>query len=127
MNTLLDGWTQCAVDRDGKLVRAVPSNRGNGWVLSSGYLASVPDKLESIAQGALFPYVGDEYAYHCPADARLHDSKQRAFRSYSISAMMHGLAEGHSRQFVRVDEIPNPALAQVFIEEPDPRTFNFGA
>jgi prepilin-type processing-associated H-X9-DG protein len=140
MMTLLDGWTQFAADHEGELVVSKPgdkpSNSGNlPWVLNPD--PPLEDKIESIVQGALFPYVGDVCTYHCPADTRLSDPNLRAlrsddpnqpaFRSYSISGPMNGEVGPSPSKARWSDEILDPASALVFIEEPDPRGRNLGS
>ena len=132
MMTLLDGWTQFAEDHDGQLPRNYPSVHHNGplsWV-DSGVGVDAPSNLEheieSITHGTLFPYVGDVDTYHCPADTRLYDPNQRAFRSYSISNTMNSPGPSHGPKTEWADEIANPASAVVFVEEPDPRGSNLG-
>lgn len=122
MMTLLHGWTQFAEDHDGELVS---QGRSDSWVLDYGP-DSLEAKIDSVKDGALFPYVGEVCAYHCPADTRLYDPNQRAFRSYSMSNTMHGSSiRGPIARWV--DEIEDPASALVFLEEPDPRHRNIGA
>ena len=89
MMTLLDGWTQFAEDNDGQLPSNHPEKTKYGslsWVCTSSINApsNLEREIESIAQGSLFPYIGDADTYHCPADTRLYEPDQRAFRSYSI-------------------------------------------
>jgi len=140
MMTLLDGWIQFAEDHEGELVGSQPQRKpyysGNiPWVLYPDPL--LKDKIESIVQGALFPYVGDVCTYHCPADTRLSDPNLRAlrsddpnqpaFRSYSISGQMNGEGGPSPSKARWSDEILDPASALVFIEEPDPRGRNLGS
>jgi prepilin-type processing-associated H-X9-DG protein len=133
MMTLLDGWTQFAEDHDGQLPKNSPSvvhhNGALSWV-DSGVGVDAPSNLEheieSITHGTLFPYIGDVDTYHCPADTRLYDPNQRAFRSYSISNTMNAPGSFHGPTTAWADEIANPASALVFVEEPDPRGSNLG-
>ena len=132
--TLLDGSTQFSEDHDGQLPRNYPGYFDGvrdhlSWVST---VLDAPSNLEyeieGIVQGCLFPYIGDADTYHCPADTRLYDPNQRAFRSYSISHPMGGSYGPSSGPWtVLAEEIKYPASALVFLEEPDPRGTNFGS
>ena len=134
MMTLLDGWIQYTEDHDDEL----PINRLGGifhddeipWVapLESRSPLPLEDKIDSIIQGSLFSYINDVDSYHCPADTRLTNPSQRAFRSYSISNTMNGDNFGIRTPIATsMNQIINPSSSLVFIEEPDPRGTNHGA
>jgi prepilin-type processing-associated H-X9-DG protein len=130
MMTLLDGWTQFAEDHEGQLPRNDGTINENGplsWV-DPGVDApsNLEHEIESITHGTLFPYIGDVDTYHCPADTRLYDPNQRAFRSYSMSNTMNAPGSFYGPNTAWADEIANPASALVFVEEPDPRGSNLG-
>jgi len=90
---------------------------------------TLEDKWRGISRGKLFPYVKDVEIYHCPNDRRRRDLTQNAFRSYSIAGGMNGEDKyGFSGRAIEVyDEIRNPSMKYVFVEESDDRGWNMGS
>jgi prepilin-type N-terminal cleavage/methylation domain-containing protein len=133
--TLLTAWIMYADDNDAGLV----SNRAcydtatdkTPWVhrpkdISGNNLANNPapttitdeDRFRGIRAGALWVYVKDVGAYHCPGDTRRSTQQppRDCWRSYSISYAFGN--SGHNyREYEKLHEIKNSALYYVFIEE----------
>ncbi|MCH8218465.1 MAG: type II secretion system protein [Planctomycetes bacterium] len=134
--TLLTAWIMYTDDFDGKLV-------GNGacyddghdrtpWVYrpknpNGGNLANNPappditmeDRFRGIRAGALWKYVEDVGAYHCPGDNRKSTQAppRDSWRSYSIS---YGFGKNYGRgyrPYESMSEIKQGGLYYVFVEE----------
>jgi prepilin-type N-terminal cleavage/methylation domain-containing protein/prepilin-type processing-associated H-X9-DG protein len=89
-----------------------------------------------IRKGALYTYVDNPGAYHCPGDLRtrrLAPGRGWAYDSYSKANGMNGLpwqgstaTSGPQPWFTKLTAVMDPAEAMVFIEEADPRGYNNG-
>jgi len=136
------GWFMYADDNDSVLVDGhIPRDNNPPrvwWVLAPQDAAgnytgngnpTIEDKLRGIERGKLFPYVKNVDVYHCPNDQRRRDSSQLAFRSYSIAGGMNGEDKNSfsGRAIETYDEIKNPSIKYVFIEESDDRKWNMGS
>ena len=97
------------------------------WVLRpSG--DSVEQKKEAIRKGVLFPYVSNTVdVYRCPADFRIKDPGQFAFRSFSIAGGANGEGSSGSVLARKYSDIKRPAAKYVFLEDIDPRGYNTGS
>jgi hypothetical protein len=84
---------------------------------------------EAIEKGALFPYVGKEAeVYRCPADIRMKDPRQTAYRSYSIANGANGEDwPGTHVPAEKYSEIKSPGSKYIFLEDVDPRGSNVGS
>jgi len=125
VKTLSLAWFMYKDDNDDKLVGG---HIGTGnWVLSpSG--DSVEQKKDAIRKGALFPYVGNTVdVYRCPADRRIKDPGQWAFRSFSIAGGANGESSSGSVQARKYSDIKRPSTKYIFLEEIDPRGYNIGS
>lgn len=133
MRTLTLAWSMYADENDGKLVGAMIENEPYAWVRQPPTNATLEEKLETIRNGALFPYVGDTVeVYRCPADQRLRDTEQGAYRSFSIANGANGQTDWPDppRDHVtakKYTDIRNPATKYVFLEDIDPRGYNAGS
>jgi len=125
LKTLSLAWFMYKDENDDKLVGG-HTDPGN-WVLRpSGN--SIEDKKEAIRRGALFPYVNDIIdVYRCPADFRIKDPGQFAFRSFSIAGGANGENWAGSVRAIKYSDIKNPAIKYVFLEDIDPRGYNTGS
>jgi hypothetical protein len=76
---------------------------------------------EAIEKGALFPYVGKEAeVYRCPADIRMKDPRQTAYRSYSIANGANGEDwPGTHVPAEKYSEIKSPGSKYIFLEDVD--------
>ena len=87
--------------------------------------ASQEEKTEGIKRGSLWPYSGDIDIYRCPSDK----NSNKHIRSYVIADNFNGKAADISpfatwRIFKRMENVPRPSEAYVFMEESDPRPYN---
>ena len=142
LRTLSLAWFTYAEENDSVLVDGhIPRNNNQPnayWVEapqgpSGNYTGdgnpTVEDKLRGIRRGKLFPYVKNVDVYRCLNDQRLRDPGQLAFRSYSIAGGMNGedkYSFSH-RAIEMYDEIKNPSIKYVFVEESDDRKWNMGS
>jgi len=84
----------------------------------------------------LWPYCPSAGVYHCPGDQRAKQGRNLnlwAWVSYSKANPMNGggwqgstATAGSQPYFTSVNEIPDPAMSMVFVEEQDPRNENLG-
>jgi prepilin-type N-terminal cleavage/methylation domain-containing protein/prepilin-type processing-associated H-X9-DG protein len=126
LKTLSLAWLMYKDDNDGDLVPG-HTNPGN-WVLRPPNPGTVEEKKDAIRNGLLFPYVNNTIdVYRCPADLRIKDPGQFAFRSFSIAGGANGENWSGSVRAKKYTDIKNPALKYVFLEDIDPRGFNTGS
>jgi prepilin-type N-terminal cleavage/methylation domain-containing protein/prepilin-type processing-associated H-X9-DG protein len=130
VKTLSLGWFMYKDDNDDKLVPAmIHATHPEAWVQNpSG--DSVAQKLEAIKKGLLFPYVGETVeVYRCPADQRLKDPRQYAYRSFSIANGANGEPDWPGSHVIAkiYTEIKKPAYKYIFLEDIDPRGTNVGS
>jgi len=124
-NQLARAWLLYADDNDGNLVGGHVGGQYD-WVEYPSW-GALEQKKKGIREGVLFPYVGDVYMYHCPADQRLKDPRQGAFRSFSIAGGANGQSWPTYERAEKYSEIKSPATKYVFVEEADPRGYNMGS
>ncbi len=131
-------------NKDGKIYGM---NRGGFWAGAitpkGGYskgARGIDRKLEGAKAGLmvspLWDYCPSTDVYHCPGDQRAKQGRNQglwAWVSYSKANPMNGggwqgsTANGGSQPyFTKIDEIPDPAMSMVFVEEQDPRNENLG-
>jgi len=125
LKTLSLAWFMYKDENDDKLVGG--HTTAGHWVLSpSGN--SIEDKKEAIRKGALFPYVNNTVnVYRCPADFRIKDPLQFAFRSFSIAGGANGEGWSGSVRATKYSDLKRPATKYVFLEDIDPRGSNVGS
>jgi len=142
LRTLSLAWFTYADENDSQLVNGNVPRTNNPprvfWVLApqdaagkyTGGNPTIEDKWRGIERGKLFPYVKNRDVYRCPNDQRLRDPGQLAFRSYSIAGGMNGQEQyvGYTLRAIKMyDEIKNPSIKYVFVEESDGRKWNMGS
>ena len=128
VKTLSLAWFMYTDDNDGELIGGHTSNQPHMWVHSVSGNATVEEKKQAIKDGALFPYVGDTVeVYRCPADQRLRDPGQYAYRSFSIAGGANGEGWAGSVRAKIYSEIKNPGIKYIFLEDIDPRGRNVGS
>jgi len=134
--TLITAWFMYADDNDGWLVSNLAcydddkDRDKTAWVFSPKDINgnSLPhhpapltitdaDRFRGIRAGALWQYIKDLGAYHCPGDNRRSTQRppRDCWRSYSIS-----YAFGHTRPgkaYQKMQEVKNGGLYYVFVEE----------
>lgn len=147
---LSEAWHVYLTDNHEYMVPAhVPrnTNRDEGvtyWVETpqddAGSIMGDPDQvtkeyeLNGIRAGALYPYVNDVKAYHCPADksAKVFGDPDGSWRnSYSINALMNGriIDQADLKEMVvsRSTKVSNPSSKVVFVEAMDARRWLMGS
>jgi prepilin-type N-terminal cleavage/methylation domain-containing protein len=129
VRTLSLGWTVYVDENDDKMPGAMINGDAEAWVKAPPNNATLEQKLETIREGVLFPYVGrTTEVYRCPADIRLKDPRQGAYRSFSIANGANGETwPGTHVPARRCSEIRNPASKYLFLEDLDPRGSNVGS
>jgi prepilin-type N-terminal cleavage/methylation domain-containing protein/prepilin-type processing-associated H-X9-DG protein len=131
--TLVLGWLMYKDEYDGKIVpghtqtQTVNGRQQIQWVV--GVEGTWQQQKDSIKQGLLFKYVGEEVdIYRCPADTRKPSSAQpMAFRTFSIAGGANGETWGDYTKCTLYTEIFNPSEKYIFVEEADTRGGNLGS
>ena len=135
VKTLSLAWLMYKDANDDKLVGAMINDNEHAWAhgVPSGN-ATVEQEIDrAIRQGALFPYVSKTVeVYRCPADQRMKDPRQTAYRSFSIANGANGETtwpdNGDDHKTAqKYGDIKNPSLKYVFLEDIDPRGSNVGS
>ena len=129
VRTLSLAWFMYTEENEDKMPGAMINDDAHAWVKKPPSNATLEQKLQTIRDGVLFPYVGDTVeVYRCPADTRLKDPHQGAYRSFSIANGANGETwPGTHVPARRYSEIKNPVLKYIFIEDLDPRGSNVGS
>jgi len=127
----------------GRLVK-VDTYAGGYWPGPSPDISSTMTKEKAVqavqkgfSMGPLWKYCSAFEAYHCPGDLRFKLRKPGshwAYDSYSKADGMGGFTAGgalsvwnpNTRMISKIDTVPDPARAMVFVEEPDSRNYNLG-
>ncbi len=133
VRTLSLAWTMYTDDNDSKLPGAMINTQEHAWVQSPPDNATLEQKIQTIRDGVIYPYAGNTVeVYRCPADTRLKDPSQGAYRSFSIANGANGetnwptAPRGHETAKKHTD-IRNPAAKYIFLEDVDPRGSNVGS
>jgi prepilin-type N-terminal cleavage/methylation domain-containing protein/prepilin-type processing-associated H-X9-DG protein len=129
---------------DGTKTIKVDTIGGGYWPGPSPDIASSMTKdnavqavKKGLSMGPLWKYCSAFEAYHCPGDLRFKLRKpgsRWAYDSYSKADGMGGFTyrgvlsiwRENTRAFSKIDAVPDPARAMVFVEEPDSRNYNLG-
>ena len=111
LRQLTAAWIMYADEHRGLMIS--PDTDVGCWV-------GFPDTRDGITEGQLYPYVNDPGVYKCPSD------QWHQWRSYSASEYLNGYGYygPHAR---KVAEVRDSSHVMVFIEELDPRGFNWGS
>ncbi len=124
-------WLMYRDDNGDKLVGSMIGSSDMAWCRSVPDDATVQEEKEqAIKQGALFPYVSGTFdTYRCPADRRMKDPSQFAFRSYGIANGANGEDWPADNCVIakRYSDLKRPAERYIFVEEIDPRGSNEGS
>ncbi len=91
--------------------------------------ASMEDELRGIKSGLLYKYTGDIKPYNCASDPR--NGSKEAWRSYTIAAGMNidspkTNSDSWVDQATNMSQITTPSQKYVFVENLDPRGWNWG-
>jgi prepilin-type N-terminal cleavage/methylation domain-containing protein len=135
VRSLAMAWIMYKDDNDDRLVGSMINNDTWAWAHPvPSNAAGVNEEIEySIKKGALFPYVGKSaQVYRCPADKRMRDPRQTAYRSYSIANGANGettypAAPRNHIPARKYSEIKSPVTKYIFLEDIDPRGSNVGS
>jgi len=135
VKTLALGWLMYKDESDDRMVGAMINDDPHAWAhpvpdSSSSVVGDVEVEIrEAIMKGALFPYVGKEpEVYRCPADLRMKDPRQTAYRSFSIANGANGEDwPGTHVPAQKYSEIKSPGSKYIFLEDIDPRGSNVGS
>jgi len=115
---LFSGWTNGGFDHDWVKMDTWPTKN-----------FGLDREKDGIRRGALFPYVNTVEAYHCPGDRRAAEAGN-GFRTYSVADCVSGVPDawqsGWGYPATRFHQIGHPAAKYVFVEESDPRGYNWG-
>ncbi len=93
---------------------------------------------KGFSMGPLWKYCSAFGAYHCPGDLRFklrRPGSHWAYDSYSKADGMGGFTSGgvlstwngNTPSIAKIEAVPEPAKAMVFVEEPDSRNYNLGS
>ena len=129
VRTLSLGWLMYKDANDDRIVGGHISNAAESWVKSPpSNNAPIEAKIQTIRDGALYPYVGEVVdIYRCPADFRMKDPTQDAFRSFSIAGGANGENWNNMTRAKTYSEIKSPSTKYIFLEDIDPRGLNLGS
>jgi len=118
----------------GGMARYAPTNGVPPWVMPPleyqgvGQYNQMPNgavtleqRKNGLREGALFPYIKDVGAYHCPGDERIRrgtsegrDSSRLLYRSYSMPDYLRATARTDPR---KITDFTSPATKMLFVEE----------
>jgi len=137
--TLVQAYTMYADQNDGKICGGLagyaPDNGIPPWVMppldyngqtivqmgGSGQEVTLVQRQNGLREGAIFPYVKEVKAYHCPGDNRLTQGTSLGnslayaiYRSYSLTDYMAGTDRSDPKGFYT---FKNPASKMLFVEE----------
>ena len=128
IKTLALGWFMYKDANDDWMVGGHTVNQKGSWVMRPGDNDTYEQKIQTIRDGALFTYVGEDvYVYRCPADFRYKDPTQDCFRSFSIAAGANGEPWSGITAAKKYGELKAPGTKYIFVEDIDPRGFNIGS
>jgi prepilin-type N-terminal cleavage/methylation domain-containing protein/prepilin-type processing-associated H-X9-DG protein len=119
-------WVCGPVEKDGTTNRYDITTNPNNEITAD-------QEQNGIAQGALFPYVNNFKAYHCPGAGKTYGVKAVWVNSFSITGLMNGeSADGlwgtaDPRAVTKMSEISSPGKKLVFLEAMDRRGWNYGS
>jgi prepilin-type N-terminal cleavage/methylation domain-containing protein/prepilin-type processing-associated H-X9-DG protein len=111
LRQLTMAWAMYADEHNGRIISSDTADVTT-WVLSG-------DGLNTIQDGALYPYIRSAQIYLCPNDTVHY------FRTYSINDYLNGTwSNAHVK---KISEIRHTTSVFCFIEEYDARGFNEGS
>ncbi len=145
LRSLLLGWLMYKDDNRDCLVEAstsdpqIPPDKRFCWRQfpqdeQGNYPGDYPgleDQYRGIQRGLLYPYMESLDVYRCPGDRR--NGSQTTACSYSIVCSMQYenrrlyLKDGRKYSVEKYTQIKSPEKKYVFVEESDPRGWNYGA
>lgn len=136
------GFTLYAGDFDDRLL---PVGNGGGYwpgpIDSMGNVIPPPPNFTGLAPdvalanvqrgiqaGPMYRYVADVKVYNCPGDKRTTKTPGSGwgYDSYSKVDGMNGQGWGGQSPYRRAGDVTSPVYSLVFVEEADPRGYNWG-
>jgi len=118
------GFWPGAIDATGNVIPPPPNFTGLSPVTALEYIH------RGIAAGLLYKYAGSLSTYHCPGDKRtgLPTGAGWGWDSYSKANGMNGgnWQGGAQPPYLRQSEVTHPSDSLSFLEESDPRGYNWG-
>ncbi|MBI2928708.1 MAG: prepilin-type N-terminal cleavage/methylation domain-containing protein [Verrucomicrobia bacterium] len=93
---------------------------------------------KGFSMGPLWKYCSAFGAYHCPGDLRYKLRRPGSHWAYDSYSKVDGMGsfsdsgqavnwDPSAPAFTKIDAVPEPARAMVFLEEPDSRNYNLGS
>jgi prepilin-type N-terminal cleavage/methylation domain-containing protein len=120
---LLIGWHTYSAENSGTLMGAHTGRPGYDWIQNvSSPLNPSNETVDHIRNGRMWKYAASLEMYKCPEEPR-----PLYLRSYSISNLVGGTSDWGVRSRLRVRSLKLTSKTLVFIEEPDPRGYNWGS
>ncbi len=120
--TLAAGWYSYAVSNSSKMMGAHTARPSYDWVENVGVpVLPSNEKITDLQRGRMWSYVGAADTYRCPNEPR------GFLRSYSINNLVGGTSDWHVRARLSIRGLKRADQTLVFIEEPDPRGYNWGS
>ncbi len=119
---LVIGWRSYVSDHGMKMMGAHTHRSQHDWVVNSTS-PSLPsnETEEALKNGRMYDYVGTLDIYRCPDEPNEH-----YLRSYSMNNYVGG-AGWYVNVQSRTSSLPKPNKTMIFIDEPDPRGYNWGS
>jgi len=116
------GYWPGPIDAAGNVIPPPPNFSGLAPAVCQSYVE------RGIAAGLLFRYAPDVKSYHCPGDNRSTKTPGAGwgYDSYSKVDGMNGSSWGGQSPYRRATEVSHPMDSLVFVEEADPRGYNWG-
>ncbi len=94
---------------------------GGAFIQKPSGDVTIEERYNGLREGALFPYIKDIGAYHCPGDNRLRQGTSNGrqlqhllYRSYSLPDYLRATAPTDPR---KITDFRNPASKMLFVEE----------
>lgn len=119
---LVAGWRAYVSDNGMKMMGAHTFRNKHDWVVNAAAPVVPTNETEdSLKNGRMYEYVGTLDIYRCP-----DEPKEAYIRSYSMNNFVGGSGWYVNVQS-RTSALPEPGNTMVFIDEPDPRGYNWGS
>lgn len=117
------GWRAYATDNLGVMMGSHTWRTNFDWVMDpAAPVLPTNETADNIRNGMMFPYVNTLDVYRCPNEPRT-----AYLRSYSGNNFLAGSNDWHIEVVWKTAGIPQPANTMVYVEEPDPRGYNWGS
>ncbi|MEX2214947.1 MAG: hypothetical protein WD768_12505 [Phycisphaeraceae bacterium] len=116
-------WRNYANENQSRLVGAHTGTLSYDWVRNlAAPIIPANETEEAIRIGKLWPYINDLALYKCPSDPRTD-----YLRTYSMSNFVSGTNNWYVEPVLKSNAFRQPGKTMLFIEEPDPRGYNWGS